>query len=789
MSTVSGQLNVVERLASLALLLLTLGWGQNVIADSLSGVTDSATAAKLDWREHAQLDDAKQKTTPEYCGGAYIVPDYLSQKPVGMELGAVYLAANRAEGDMDEAMELSGNVNIIRDLVSLKSDWAKFNALTEEVALEGNILLRTPEVVLTGGSANYSTKSSDFNIESVSYLFYEMELRGAADSLYTEADRVLHIENGSFTTCPPENTDWAIAASNIELDRNEGFGTAKHATLRIKDIPVAYFPYFTFPIDDRRKSGFLYPSIGSSNAGSGLYFSAPYYLNLAPDYDATYTPTYIHGRGLLTELEMRHLSSWGGADLDLGYINRDDDYEQDSAGNDPERWGLAFNNASVLDSGVRSSIAFNAVSDDDYLSDLNRSLDINEVSHLERQWKLSYRQSDWDIYGLVNGYQTIDDAILPVDEPYARLPQVGFNFTVQPQQYRYFMGSEYVYFYRDNDLLTGADRTNGQRLSVIPGVGYDYERLWGFLRSAVKVNHTDYFLDDQLEEQSSHLSRTLPVATADAGLYFDRDSFYFNSDWSQTLEPRLFYAYVPFKDQSLYPNFDSGYRAFSFASLFEDNRFSGGDRVGDSNRLSAAITSRLNDKSTGKEIARISFGQVYFFDDRQVSLDGQGAGRRSDSPFAAELGLKPAYWLDLSASSIWDARESNTEESAVKLRLHTEDYRWVFNAGHRYLDDELEQSELSAIVPVGNQISLFGSWLYELGDKRTIGSVAGVEYESCCWRVQLFNRSYLTSSEQVDHSFLLKFELKGLGGIESGGSVGSLIDGYEQRERVRPYID
>lgn len=742
-------------------------------------------AAGLDWLRYEDLDAATRQNTPKYCGGAYVAPNYLQQKPVLDSPDAIYLAADQAEGNMDSAMEFTGDVNVIRDVVLLRSDWAKFDAISEQVDLRGNIRLRTPEVVLTGSAASFNTKSSSFSLDSVSYLFYQMDLRGDAESFSTKGDQVLYIHDGNFTTCPPENNDWSIAASELELDRGEGFGTAKHASLWIKDIPVAYFPYFTFPIDDRRKSGFLYPSIGNSNAGSGLYFTAPYYLNLAPDYDATITPTYMHGRGLLTELEMRHLSRWGESALDLGYINNDDDYAEENPIHDPERWGLAFENSTSLESGVRSSILYQAVSDDDYLSDLNRSLDINEASHLERQWKLSYRQSNWDAYGLVAGFQTIDEDILAEDEPYARLPELGFNFSDRAQAVRYFLDTEYVYFYRNNEDLTGTDQTNGQRLTVIPGIVYDYDKLWGFFRPGVKLHQTDYLLDDQPASQDEHLSRTLPVATADTGLYFDNDAFYFNSDWSQTLEPRLFYVYTPFKDQSMYPDFDTDYRDFTFASLFQDNRFTGGDRVGDSNRLSAAITSRLNDVSTGREIARVSLGQIYYFDDRQVTIDSEGGGTRSDSPFAGEFALRPTSWLDLSASAIWDARESNTEESAVKLKLHSENYRWVFNVGHRYLENELEQAEVSGIMPVGEQISLFGSWLYELGDDRTIGSIAGIEYESCCWRVQLFNRSYLTSSEQVDHSFLLKFELKGLGGIDSGGSAGTLIDGYEQREQLR----
>lgn len=780
---------VSKKIAALIRLVVINRWavGLNSLAvlSTLSTGTFAAdrNAAMLDWESFPELSVAHQGKIKPYCEGAYVAPNYLSSYP-SVEPGAIYIAADNADGNLESVMELTGDVRILRDSLLLRSDWATFNLPKSDAALKGNILLRSPDFVMSGEEAFYNTALQDFRVKEVSYLFYQNELRGEADQFSSDGQQRVIIDDGSFTTCPPQKDHWSIAASEIELDREEGFGTAKHATLRIQDVPVVYFPYFSFPIDDRRKSGFLYPSIGSSNSGRGIYFTAPYYLNLAENYDATITPSYIHGRGLLSEVEFRYLNSWGLSDLDLGYIHNDDDYDAELASNDPQRWALSFENRSRISPEFTSLISYKVVSDNDYLSDLDRSLDINEVSHLERKWRLGYDRSSWQAYSLVHDFQTIDDDILEEDEPYARLPELGINYDRKISAIRYSAEGQYVNFYRDNANLSGSERVNGQRLTVLPGVMYEYEPEWGFLKAGGKVHHTDYFLEDHTGQTESHLSRTLPVAIADAGLYFDRDEFAFNPQWSQTLEPRLYYVHRAYKDQSLYPDFDSDYRDFSFSSLFQDNRFTGGDRIADSHRLSTAVTSRINDRATGREIGRLSLGQIYYFDDREVALDSEGAGTRSDSPFAGELVVSPVSWVDFTASAIWDGRNSNTEEGALSLKLHSDDYRWVFNAGHRYLEGELEQSNVSAIVPVTEQISLFGRWLYELQDNRTIGSVAGVEYESCCWRIQLFNRSYLTSDETVDHGFLLQFELKGLGRVRSGSRSGDLIDGYGQREQL-----
>jgi LPS-assembly protein len=277
------------------------------------------------------------------------------------------------------------------------------------------------------------------------------------------------------------------------------------------------------------------------------------------------------------------------------------------------------------------------------------------------------------------------------------------------------------------------------------------------------------------------------VAEWDSGLYFDRRSSLFDVPYNQTLEPRLYYAWADAEaDQSLIPDFDTALRSFSFDELFRRNRFTGGDRVGDTNQLTVAVTSRFNDLVTGRERARFSVGQVHYFDEQEVTLAGQGATDGSDSPFAGEMVLRPLQGLELRTSGLWEPDISKTREGRSQLVFHSDDYRYLASIGHTYRRNEFEQSDIGGVVPVTDHVSLIGRWAYDSRLDRTVGSLAGLEYNNCCWSVQLVHQNYLTDEEQLENRVLFRIELKGLGG--SGGSssqISEAIIGFDERERRR----
>lgn len=256
-----------------------------------------------------------------------------------------------ARYELDSELYLKGDVKMRQGRFSVTGSEARYDQVGGTVTVAGPLVSRGESFLLTGEQADYNVNSGRFDINTATFLFHGAEMRGSAGTLSRIAEDQVLIRDGALTMCAPNQNDWSIVASDIHLDQGEGFGTAKHVRLEIKDVPVFYWPYASFPIDDRRKTGFLYPSFGTSNAGSGAYLSVPYYLNLAPHYDATLTPQYIHGRGLFNEVEGRYLSPWGESVLQLGYISNDLEYQDEFPGEDGERWALDFTTRAGLGGG------------------------------------------------------------------------------------------------------------------------------------------------------------------------------------------------------------------------------------------------------------------------------------------------------------------------------------------------------------------------------------------------------------------------------------------------------
>ncbi|WP_417530245.1 LPS-assembly protein LptD [Marinobacter lipolyticus] len=762
---------------------------------SVTGAEAAPTAAEIDWRPRSELPESVSNTLPAFCEGGYL-PSEASMTVPGNGSGMfgttpdseqpLHASGLSARYELDSELYLKGDVQMRQGRFSVTGSEARYNQLDGTVTVAGPLVSRGEAFLLTGEQAGYDVNSGRFDINTATFLLHGAEMRGSAETLSRIAEDQVLIRDGTLTTCAPNQNDWSIVASDIHLDQGEGFGTAKHVRLEIKDVPVFYWPYASFPIDDRRKTGFLYPSFGTSNAGSGAYLSVPYYLNLAPHYDATLTPQYIHGRGLFNEVEGRYLSPWGESVLQLGYIGNDLEYQDEFPGEDGERWALDFTTRADLGAGWNAYGDYSVVSDEDYLSDLNQNLEINQTTHLQRRGGARY-QDDWQYFEVyANGYQTVSERIAERNKPYAQLPEVIYGMTTDLGPVETNLDSQYTYFYRDNAELTGLDRANGQRLRAIPEVALPLRALWGFTRPSVSLDYTRYELEDY-ELNGAGFDRTIPVFEWDSGLYFDRQSSLFDIPYNQTLEPRLYYAWADADaDQDDIPDFDTALRSFSFDRLFQRNRFTGGDRVGDANQLTVALTSRFNDLISGAERARFSIGQVHYYDDREVTLSGQGADDRSDSPLAGEVLLRPLENLDIRSSGLWDPDTQKTEEGRSQLIFHSEDYRYLATLGHTYSRNELEQSDIGAVFPVTDRVSLIGRWVYDSQLDRTVGSLAGLEYNNCCWSVQVVHQNYLTDDEKLESRMLFQIQLKGLGG--SGGSsdrISEAIYGFDERERRR----
>ena len=760
------------------------------------GVTDGhaqtpPSAAEIDWRPRAELPAEARASLPLFCEGGYLPSGRANGVGSAFAVGSDSEQPLEASGlnaryEIDRTLFLQGDVRIRQGGFQVTGSEARYSQQEGAVSVQGPLVSRGEGFLLTGENANYDVDSGRLDINTATFLLHGPEMRGRAGSLSRISEEQVVIADGFLTTCGPSQNDWAIVASDIRLDRAQGFGTAKHVRLEVLDVPVFYWPWASFPIDDRRKSGFLYPQFGSSSAGSGGFLAVPYYFNLAPHYDATLTPQYIHGRGLFNEVEGRYLSSLGETTLQLGYIGNDSAFQEENPGESGERWALDATTRAAFGRGWRGYGDFSVVSDEDYLSDLNRSLEINQATHVQRKGGVTYRSDKQYFDAYLNDYQTISDRIADVDKPYAQLPEVIYAGQTGAGIVEANLESQYTVFYRDNEALTGLDRANGQRFRARPELALPMRALWGFSRPSVSVDYTRYTLDDYVLGDGS-FDRTVPVAEWDNGLYFDRQSRLFDVPYNQTLEPRLYYAWADADpDQNDIPDFDTDLQTFRFEQLFRPDRFTGGDRVGDANQLTVALTSRFNDLLTGAERARFSIGQVQYFEDREVTLFGEGAGTRSRSPLAGEVVLNPLDTLEIRSSGLWDPDTGDTEEGRSQLTFHSTDYRYLASVGHTYSRGELEQSDIAAVFPVSDRVSLIGRWVYDSDLDRTVGSLAGLEYNNCCWSVQVVHQNYLTDDRELDSRILFQIQLKGLGGSDgASSSISEAIYGFDERESRR----
>jgi len=699
------------------------------------------------------------------------------------------IKAEQVHYQPDKKLDLKGRVEINQGRFHAKSDRARIDQESHQANLEGSIVLSSPDLILRGDHAVLNLENQKVSVDNAEFSNPKTLINGKAEKISQPQKDSLIIHNGLFSSCPPESRSWAFASDKITLNRAEGFGQANNTRFLIHDIPVLYIPWFSFPIDNRRKSGFLYPTLGSSNTGRGLFVSTPYYFNLAPNFDATLTPSYISGRGVHNELEARHKSAFTDSRLMFGYIRDDNqfDKEQLASGKDyfGPRWGVKIEqDIKTFLGGWQGRLRYSKLSDNGYLDDLNQGLSIYRQDNLDRRAEFYFSQDNWRLGVLFQQFKSLDNLILAKEKAYQRLPEVNLDVNQSLGAFQLSWQNQYVYFYRDRQKLTGGDRVLGSRIRLRPRLSLPLIKNWGYMTPSVSVDQTDYFLQDYTPV-NNHLSRTVPIYEFDTGLYFDRRSFFSPKTIKHSLEPRLYYVYSPAVSQDAIPNFDSALPSFNYQRLFSANRFTGGDRIADNNRLTVGITSRWTDINSGEDKAVISLGQIYHYNDRSVNIGGLGTSSRSDSLLASEILFRPFKGLELEMTGLWDARTKTTQEGNSRIRFYTQNYQSVFNVSHRYIRHELEQVDSSFITPIYNQLSLIGRWRYNLDNNRTIGSLAGVEYNSCCWRVQVLAQSYLNSNSQILKGVLFRFQLSGVGGFgQSTQSMDKKIPGYKAREAL-----
>ncbi len=666
---------------------------------------------------------------------------------------------------------LSGDVLMQRADQILRTPSVVYNRQPDILSADNTFTFWAPDLVIDGAQIQLHANNQG-EMHHAAYWLLNRRAWGKANRVIRESKDQMTLEQASYTTCDPHQEIWRLNASQVKLDQQSALGTARHVVIRLLNVPVFYFPYLWFPLNDDRKSGFLPPNLGSSDE-TGTEFSIPYYFNLAPHYDATLTPRLMSRRGLLLKTEFRYLTQLTGGDLKLAYM------PHDKALGD-ERASLAFKHSGPLTTRWLTDIDFNYVSDERYFEELGNNISVASITHLERRGDLSYLGTGWLGRIRLQSFQTLEPN--PNARPYQRLPQLLVK-TVLPtrnRQINFNLQGEIVRFDRDTSVVAGPI---GNRFDLKSMLSWPWRTPSTFIVPKLSLHYTRYDLDNVDHTESNTHNRLLFTWSTDMGLFLERDINWFDNNLLQTLEPRLFYRYTPYREQSDIPIFDTARYDLSFRQLFREDDFSGTDRIGDGHQVTLGLTSRLLSTHTGIESLRASIGQIYYFRDRRVTLPNQPIETDHTSSIIMELASQLARNLNISSVLRWNPQRDNTEHTVFRIRYHPEVER-IVNFSYRLRDNLLEQTDASFHWSLGPRWNMLGRWNYSLPDDKTLETFFGLEYHSCCWAVRGITRRYLNNVDGSSYlnGFFLQFQLKGLGGF--GKKADSFLE-----QRIPGYHD
>lgn len=676
-----------------------------------------------------------------------LLAEFGAGDPDAIEFLTGELEANFGE---NPTVSMSGGVILRRGDRLAGAENAAYDPLTRALHLTGGVRYEDPNSAVSSETAEFGYESGRIRFEGAEFQLGERNARGSASILEINQEGRLELAGVGYTTCPPESEDWIIEAKSIDLDTRTGVGTAKGMRLRFKGLPILYSPYLSFPISDARKSGVLTPEFGSTGR-SGNEFSIPYYWNIAANYDATLTPRLLTARGMQMGTEFRYMSDNSSGIAQIEYL------PDDSEVND-NRHLIAFEHQTLFGNGWRNQIDFRQVSDNQYFEDLGGSLSISSITHLNRSLLLDYYGDHWSMLGLFQDYQTIDQAITPVDEPYRRVPQVRINGYWQDA----FLGLDYRF---DNELVY-FDRdvgVTGWRLNSAPQIELPIVRSGWFVKPGVTLDHTRYNLDNTLPGIDQEPSRTVPIASLDLGLQFER--LMSSADRIQTLEPRVLYVHVPFRNQADLPVFDTILPDLNLVQLYRKNRFLGVDRITDTDQLSVGITSRILDTNSGRQLMSATIGQARYLSTQDVNLPGQTMSVAETSDYIAEVRFLLYDNINFDVGHQWGGGSRGTTQSEARLQYRPATNK-ILNLAYRFRRDSLEQGDLSWSWPLAQSWNFVGRYNFSFRDREPLEQFYGLEFESCCWGLRLVSRRYISTRDGTrDSSVGLQLVLKGMTSI------------------------
>ena len=685
---------------------------------------------------------------------------------------------------------LNGNAELRRGKSSIRADRIEFYQPDDTLFSRGNVRINSAGNQFEGTELKLKIDTFEGYFLEPSYRFLLNGGNGTARRIDFIDDQRLVASNATFTTCERSNEAswtpaWQLTGTSFKFDQEAETGVATGAVLRFKNVPILAFPRFSFPLSDKRKSGLLPPTFNLDNT-SGFEVSQPYYLNIAPNRDATLTPTLMTKRGVDLGGEYRYLEPSYAGRLRANFMPSD-------KLRDTKRWSYALEHQATLPAAVSAggnlglNLNLNRVSDDDYWRDFSRSVTSLTQRLLASDGSLNWSRGYASASVRALKWQTLQDPLAPIVPPYDRLPQITAAYARANSPVAGLKGidwsltGDFTRFSADKTLTL---QPNSDRAVAVASISRPWVLPGGYITPKLQLHATSYRFDSPLATGSGQLSgataatRVVPTFSLDTGLQFERKARVFERDFTQTLEPRAFYVRTPFRDQSLLPNYDSGANDFNFATVFTENAFVGNDRISDANLLTLGVTSRLIDAQTGNETVRVGIAQRLRFSDQKVTLPGglPITDRVSDLLLGTTVNWAPQWSLDGTVQ--YNPKLGVSERSTFGVRYNPGNYR-VVSAAFRRQRDVSNSIDVGWQWPVndlwgdkgqelgagkgqgGGRYYSVGRLNYSVRDKKLVDAVVGLEYDGCCWIGRVVLQRQQNSTASANTRILLQLELVG----------------------------
>lgn len=665
------------------------------------------------------------------------------------EAGPLFLSADRIESTAPDVIEAEGRVEARRAGQNFFADWLRYDTRLDSIDARGAVRMEQADLIVDGDSLKLSLTDYTGELIGPVYALPAQKGRGNASRVdFASRDR-FKLSDAIYTTCPVDDEDWFLKVDSLDIDQGRNVGTARNASLRFLGVPILYTPWMDFPLNEQRKSGVLTPTLGTTER-SGLDILVPYYLNLAPNYDATLYPRLLSKRGVQLGAEFRYLLPEMSGTNRVEYLPNDNQADR-------SRWSLNLQNSFRIDANTQAGMQFNRVSDDDYFRDLSNLISITSLTHLNHEAWITTGRGNWSADLRMQGFQTLQDSTsTPIIEPYARLPQARFNMAqTLPGGLQFNLNAEATRFAHPT-------LTEGTRVLAYPTLRMPLANAFGFLTPQLGWHTSYYALDDSAPKRN--ISRNLPIFSLDSSIAFDRLFDFAGEHYIQTLEPRAYYVYAPYRNQNTIPVFDSSQLDFSYAQMFTENQFIGGDRINDANQLTLAVTSRFIETDSGLERLQVTLGQRYYFSAQEVTLPGVTPRTTNATDLLAAIGGQITRDWRIETAWQFDTQNGTTIRQNIGASYRPGPGRSL-NFGYRFIDQTTEQIDLSGQWPLAPRWYGMFRYNYSFQDDRLVEGLAGLEYNGGCWAARGVFQRLATKESQSTDAFFIQLELSGMGRI------------------------